>query len=243
MFKEKVVLITGGSRGIGFATAKAFHENGARVAVIHSGRGQLSEELKSLLGDDFREFACDVADFNQAGAAVAGVVEAFGTVDVLVNCAGITRDTLMLSMKEADFDQVIDVNLKGTFNFMKQVYPIMMKKRSGKIINMSSIVGLHGNKGQANYSASKAGVIGLTKSVAQELATRGVNVNAVAPGYIETEMTDKISDKAKEAMLAAIPMKRQGQPEEIANICLFLASEQAAYITGQVIVVDGGLTI
>lgn len=243
MFKDKVVLITGGSRGIGLETAKAFRDEGARVLVIHSGRGELSQELKGLLGDDFKEHACNVADYAEAGVAVEKAVALFGTVDVLINCAGITRDTLMLSMKEADFDQVIDVNLKGTFNFMKQVYPIMMRRRSGKIINMSSIVGLHGNKGQANYSASKAGVIGLTKSVAQELASRGVNVNAVAPGFIETEMTDSIPEKARTAMLDAIPMKRQGQPQDIANLCLFLASDKAAYITGQVIVVDGGLSI
>ncbi len=243
MLKDKVVLVTGGSRGIGFETARAFHKEGAKVIVIHSGRGELSEELNRLLGDDFKEHACNVANFQEAGAAVDKAVEYFGTVDVLVNCAGITRDTLMLSMKEADFDQVIDVNLKGTFNFMKHVYPVMMRKRGGKIINMSSIVGLHGNKGQANYSASKAGVIGLTKSVAQELASRGVNVNAVAPGFIETEMTDSIPEKARTAMLESIPMKRQGQPQDIANVCLFLASDQAAYITGQVIVVDGGLSI
>lgn len=243
MFKDKVVLITGGSRGIGFETAKAFHEEGAKVLVIHSGRGELREELTHRLGDDFKEHACNVADFTEVGAAVDIAVELFGTVDILINCAGITKDTLMLSMKEADFDQVIDVNLKGTFNFMKQVYPIMMRKRSGKIISMSSIIGLHGNKGQANYAASKAGVIGLTKSVAQELASRGVNVNAVAPGFIETEMTNKIPEKAREAMLDAIPMKRQGTPEDIANLCLFLASDKASYITGQVIVVDGGLSV
>lgn len=236
-------MITGGSRGIGLETAKAFRKEGAKVFVVHSGRGELSEELKSLLGEDFKEHACNVASFTEAGAAVEKAVELFGTVDVLINCAGITRDTLLLSMKEADFDDVIDVNLKGTFNFMKQVYPIMMRKRAGKIINMSSIVGLHGNKGQANYSASKAGVIGLTKSVAQELASRGVNVNAVAPGFIETEMTDRIPEKARTAMLDAIPMKRMGQPKDIADICLFLASDKAAYITGQVIVADGGLSI
>lgn len=243
MFNNKVVLVTGGSRGIGLATAKAFYEQGAAVAVIHSGRGELSEEVKGLLGDKFVEFACDVSSLEQVGATVAKVCEQLGSVDVLVNCAGITKDTLLLSMKESDFDQVIDVNLKGTFNFMKAIYPIMMKKRQGKIINMSSIVGLHGNKGQANYSASKAGVIGLTKSVALELASRGINVNAVAPGFIETDMTSSISEKAKEEMVGAIPMKRKGTPQDIANVCLFLASEQASYITGQVIVIDGGLTI
>ena len=243
MFNDKVVLITGGSRGIGLATAIAFYKQGATVAVIHSGRGELSLELTALLSDKFKEFSCDVSNFEQVGQTVAKVCEVFGTVDILINCAGITKDTLLLSMKESDFDQVIDVNLKGTFNFMKQVYPLMMRKRSGKIINMSSIVGIHGNKGQANYSASKAGVIGLTKSVAMELASRGINVNAVAPGFIETDMTGNISEKAKDEMVGAIPMKRKGTPEDIANICLFLASDQASYITGQVIVVDGGLSL
>lgn len=243
MFNDKVVLVTGGSRGIGLATAKAFYGQGAAVAIVHSGRGELSLELKALLGDKFKEFPCDVSNFEQVGQTVAKICEVFGSVDVLVNCAGITKDTLLLSMKESDFDQVIDVNLKGTFNFMKQIYPLMMRKRSGKIINMSSIVGIHGNKGQANYSASKAGVIGLTKSVAMELASRGINVNAVAPGFIETDMTGNISEKAKDEMVSAIPMKRKGTPADIANICLFLASDQASYITGQVIVVDGGLSL
>ncbi len=243
MFNNKVVLVTGGSRGIGLETAKAFYENGAKVAVVHSGRGELSDELKALLGDNFREFACDVANFDEAAKTVAAVVEAMGSVDILVNCAGITKDTLLLSMKESDFDQVIDVNLKGTFNFMKQVYPLMMRKRWGKIINMSSIVGITGNKGQANYSASKAGVIGLTKSVALELASRGINVNAVAPGFIETDMTNNISEKAKDEMVGAIPMKRKGTAADVANLCVFLASDNASYITGQVIVVDGGLSL
>ena len=243
MFKDQVVLVTGGSRGIGFAIAKAFHEQGARLAVIHSGRGELPAELSARLGEDFREYACNVADFDGARAAVEAVVRDFGTVDVLVNSAGITKDALMLSMKEADFDQVIDVNLKGTFNFMKQVYPVMMKKRSGKIINLSSIVGLKGNKGQSNYSASKAGVIGLTKSIAMELASRGINVNAIAPGFIETDMTAQVSEKTKEEMVGAIPMKRKGTSEDVASACLFLASANASYITGQVLVVDGGLSL
>ena len=243
MFDNKVVLVTGGSRGIGLACAKAFYEQGARVAVVHSGRGALSAEVQQLLSDNFREYACDVSNFEEAAQTVAKVCADLGALDVLVNCAGITKDTLLLSMKEADFDAVLDVNLKGTFNFMKQAYPIMMRKRSGKIINLSSIVGIHGNKGQANYSASNAGVIGLTKSVAMELASRGINVNAVAPGFIETDMTGNISEKAKEEMVGAIPMKRKGTPEDVANLCLFLASDQASYITGQVIVVDGGLSL
>ncbi|KAF5055702.1 3-oxoacyl-[acyl-carrier-protein] reductase [Proteiniclasticum sp. QWL-01] len=242
MFKDQVVLVTGGSRGIGLETAKAFHREGARVAIIHSGR-ELPQEVRDLLSDSFREFACDVSDFAAAGETVAEVVKVFGTIDVLINCAGITRDGLMLSMKEADFDQVIDVNLKGTFNFMKHLYPILMKKRSGKIINLSSIVGLKGNKGQANYAASKAGVLGLTKSVAMELASRNINVNAIAPGFIETDMTQNISEKAKEEMVGAIPMKRKGTPADVAKACLFLASDAASYITGQVLVIDGGLSL
>ncbi len=243
MFKDQVVLITGGSRGIGLACAKAFHQEGARVAIIHSGKGPLSEEVSALLSEEFKAFPCNVADFDDASKTVKDVTEAFGTIDVLINCAGITRDGLFLSMKEADFDQVIDVNLKGTFNFMKPVYPIMMKKRSGRIITLSSIVGLSGNKGQANYSASKAGVIGLTKSVALELASRGITVNAIAPGFIETDMTQKIPEKALTEMVNAIPMKRKGAPEDIASACLYLASDAASYITGQVLVIDGGLSL
>lgn len=243
MFEDKVVLVTGGSRGIGLETARAFYEKGAKVAVVHSGKGERTQAFSNLLGDNFKEFACDVRDFEEAGKTVARVEDAFGTIDILINSAGITKDGLMLSMKEADFDQVIDVNLKGTFNFMKHVYPIMMKKRSGKIINLSSIVGIKGNKGQANYAASKAGVIGLTKSVAMELASRNINVNAVAPGFIETDMTEKISQKAKEEMVGAIPMKRTGTARDVAQVCLFLASEAASYMTGQVLTVDGGLSL
>lgn len=246
MFKDKTVIVTGGSRGIGATIAETFASKGAKVAVVYSGNTEKAEAVKDSIvknGGVCEIYKCDIADFEATAKLVDEVKKTFGSVDVLINNAGIVRDKLLLAMKEADFDDVIDVNLKGTFNMMKHVYPIMAKQRSGKIISLSSIVGLGGNKGQANYAASKAGIIGLTKSVAKELASRGVNVNAIAPGYITTEMTDKLSDKVQEEILNSIPMNRKGTPQDIADLALFLASEKAAYITGQVIVCDGGMSL
>lgn len=242
MFKDKVALITGASRGIGREILKELKEQGAMVAMIHSGRG-LDDEARGLLDENCREYACDVKNQGDVTSTVDQVVKDFGSVDILVNAAGITKDQLVLGMSEEDFDAVMDVNLKGTFLFIKAMYPIFMRKKKGKIINIASVVGIIGNKGQANYAASKAGVIGLTKSVAKELASRKVNVNAIAPGFIETAMTDALSDSAKDALKKAIPFGRVGQPKDVAKLCAFLASEDSDYITGQVLVVDGGLTI
>lgn len=246
MFKDKTVIVTGGSRGIGRSIAEAFALEGARIALIYSGSHEAALQVQAGItqgGGRCEIYQCNVADYEKTAKIVAEIKAQFGSIDVLINNAGIVRDKLVLAMKEEDFDQVIDVNLKGAFNMIKHVYPIMAKQRSGKIISMSSIVGLNGNKGQANYSASKAGIIGLTKSVAKELASRGVTVNAIAPGYIATEMTDSLSDKVQEEIINAIPMKRKGTTEDIANLTLFLASDKAAYITGQVIVVDGGMSV
>lgn len=246
MFKDKTVIVTGGSRGIGRSIAEAFALEGANIALIYSGSHEAALQVQAGItqgGGRCEIYQCNVADYEKTAKIVGEIKGQFGSIDVLINNAGIVRDKLVLAMKEEDFDQVIDVNLKGAFNMIKHVYPIMAKQRSGKIISMSSIVGLNGNKGQANYSASKAGIIGLTKSVAKELASRGVTVNAIAPGYIATEMTDSLSDKVQEEIINAIPMKRKGTTEDIANLTLFLASDKAAYITGQVIVVDGGMSV
>ncbi len=240
MFEDKVVVVTGGSRGIGLAAVKDFYSKGATVYALHSGKTRVSE-MEGLEG--VKDIVCDVRSFEDTGKAVEKILEESGKIDILVNCAGITKDSLLLSMKEKDFDDVIDVNLKGTFNMMKHVFKPMMGKRYGRIINLSSIAGVSGNAGQVNYSASKAGVIGMTKSAARELAGRNVTVNAVAPGFIETDMTDKLSEKARENILSKIPMKRAGNVSDISDLILFLAGDGASYITGQVIVCDGGLVI
>ena len=239
----KTALITGASRGIGKAIALMLAGQGANIAIPYLGdlaeAEQAQKEIETL-GVKCAMYVCDVSSFEASKEVVEKVIEEFGGIDILVNNAGIVRDKLILSMKEEDFDMVINVNLKGAFNMIKHTYSHFMKKRRGRIISISSIVGLNGNAGQANYSSSKAGLIGLTKSTAKELGGRNITVNAIAPGFIDTDMTQQLSDKVKDAMKAQIPMKRPGTPEDIANLALFLASDEASYITGEVIRVDGG---
>ena len=245
-FENKTAVITGGSRGIGLAIAKKLAEGGANIAVLYVGdetEGKAAKAELEQYGTKVEQYFCDVSDFEKSKAVCEQVIEEFGKVDILINNAGITRDKLVLNMDENDFDVVINVNLKGTFNMIKHFYKHFMKNRGGRIVSTSSIVGLIGNAGQANYSASKAGIIGLTKSVARELAGRNVTVNAVAPGYIGTDMTNVLPDKVKETMKAQIPAKRIGTPEDVANVVAFLCSDEAAYVTGEVIRVDGGLAI
>ncbi|MDO4882067.1 MAG: 3-oxoacyl-[acyl-carrier-protein] reductase [Oscillospiraceae bacterium] len=245
-FENKTAVITGGSRGIGLAIAKKLAEGGANIAVLYVGdetEGKAAKAELEQYGTKVEQYFCDVSDFEKSKAVCEQVIEEFGKVDILINNAGITRDKLVLNMDEKDFDAVINVNLKGTFNMIKHFYKHFMKNRGGRIVSTSSIVGLIGNAGQANYSASKAGIIGLTKSVARELAGRNVTVNAVAPGYIGTDMTNVLPDKVKETMKAQIPAKRIGTPEDVANVVAFLCSDEAAYVTGEVIRVDGGLAI
>lgn len=246
MLKDKVAVVTGAGRGIGREIAKTFAGYGANVVVNFNGSEEransLVEEIKAA-GGEAVAFKANVADFAEAEALMKFAVATYGRIDILVNNAGITRDNIVLGMKEADFDDVININLKGTFNCIKHVYRTMMKQKYGRIINMSSVVGIEGNAGQVNYAASKAGVIGITKSIAKELGSRGITANAIAPGFIKTDMTDALSDKAKEAMLDHITVKRLGEVSDIAEIAAFLASDKASYITGQVIKVDGGMSL
>ncbi len=247
--QRRAALVTGSSRGIGAAIAEELAAAGCDVCLNCSSEAGLpslkeaARRLAEAYGVRTLAKVASVADAEQASALVKAAHEAFGRLDVLVNNAGITRDGLMVRMKEADFDDVIAVNLKGTFNTCKAAGAIMMKQRYGRIVNMSSISGVGGNAGQVNYAASKAGVIGITKTIARELAARGVTANAVAPGFITTDMTGALSEKQREAIGAQIPMKRFGDPADVAHLVRFLASEQAGYITGQVICIDGGLAL
>lgn len=244
--KGKVALVTGAGRGIGRAIAKALAKEGAAVIVNYGGNETSAQEtVDSIMADggSAEKYKCDVSDFAAVGEMIQYVVGKYRKLDILVNNAGITKDGLMMKMSEEDFDSVLSVNLKGTFNCIRNVSRQMLKQRSGRIINMSSVVGLAGNAGQVNYAASKAGVIGVTKSAAKELASRGITVNAIAPGYIDTDMTSVLSDSVKETVLSAIPLGRMGAVEDIAETAVFLASDKASYITGQVISVDGGMNI
>ena len=245
-FTGKTAVVTGGSRGIGRAVCEELARGGANVVLCFAGNESAARETVAdceALGAKALAVQCNVADEAQVKALMDAAVQAFGRIDILVNNAGITRDGLVMMMKESDFDAVIDTNLKGAFLCMKAVSRIMMKQRYGRIVNLSSVVGLRGNGGQVNYAASKAGVIGMTKSLAKELASRGVTVNAVAPGFIETDMTAAMPEAAKTATLAAIPMGRLGAPEDVAKAVAFLASDEAAYVTGQVLAVDGGMAM
>lgn len=246
MLSGKVALVTGASRGIGREIALTLAGYGAAVIVNYNGSREKAEQVVEEIvkqGGQAEAVQCSVADHAACGTMITELLAKYGHIDILVNNAGITRDNLMIKMSEEDFDAVIDTNLKGTFNTMKHMYRPFLKQKAGRIINLSSVSGILGNAGQANYSASKAGVIGLTKSMARELASRNITVNAVAPGFIDTDMTQAMSDAAKEATLAQIPLKRVGQPKDIAECVAFLASDKAGYITGQVISVDGGMAI
>ena len=246
MLEGKVALVTGASRGIGRAIALALAEEKATVIINYNGSKERAEETLSKVrssGADGMVVQCDVSDMAAVDAMVKEAVKTYGHLDILVNNAGITRDNLIMKMSEEDFDAVINANLKSCFNTIKAVSRQMLKQRAGRIINIASVSGILGNAGQANYAASKAGVIGLTKTMARELASRGITVNAIAPGFVDTDMTQALSDSVKEAATAQIPLKRFGKPEDIAYMAAFLASERASYITGQIISVDGGMAI
>ena len=236
----KTAFVTGSTRGIGQAVAQSLYGAGARVAVVGRDRAK-AEAVAAQLGERSAGFACDVTQLPQIEAAIADAERALGAIDILVNNAGLTRDNLVLRMTEADWDSVLDANLKGAFFAIKAVLRGMMKRRAGRIINIASVVGVTGNQGQANYAASKAGLIGLSKSVAKEYASRGILVNCVAPGFIETDMTSGLPPEARTAMLDGVALGRPGRPEDVAGAVLFLASDLAGYITGQVLVVDGGM--
>ena len=244
LLEGKVAIITGASRGIGSGIAKVFAQQGANVAFTYSSSAEsamaLENELNAL-GIKAKGYQSNAADFSDAHKLVDDVIAEFGTIDILINNAGITKDNLFMRMSEEDFDKVIEINLKSVFNMTKAVQKIMLKNRKGSIVNMSSVVGVKGNAGQANYAASKAGMIGFTKSIALELGSRNIRCNAIAPGFIETEMTAKLNEDVVKGWREAIPLKRGGSPEDVANVCVFLGSEMSAYVTGQVINVDGGM--
>ena len=246
MLEGKIALVTGASRGIGRQVALTLGAKGATVIVNYNGSAAKAEEVVKEIeaaGGKAEALQCNVSDFEACGQMLANIVSRHGRLDILVNNAGITRDNQLLKMSEEDFDAVVNTNLKGVFNCIKHIARQMLKQKSGRIINMSSVSGVLGNAGQANYCAAKAGVIGITKSAARELASRGITVNAVAPGFIVTEMTDVLSDSVKEAATEKIPMKKFGETQDIANAVAFLASDEAKYITGQVLCVDGGMAM
>ena len=246
MLTGKIALVTGAGRGIGAEIARTFAREGAAVIINYNGSKERAEKVAAEIiaaGGKAETYQCNVADDAACKEMIDTCIKSYGRIDILVNNAGITRDDLLMRMSEEDFDAVMDTNLKGTFHTIRHMSRYFLKQKSGKIINMSSVSGILGNAGQANYSASKAGVIGLTKSVARELASRRINVNVIAPGFIATDMTDAMTEEAKEKIAESIPFKRIGQPEEIAEMALFLASDKSDYITGQVFAVDGGMTI
>ena len=247
MFKlgNKVSIVTGASKGIGKAIAKIFAQAGTHVVCVSRTKDDLNILKKEILNDggSVSIYSCDVSNFDEVEGLIRNTVEEFSKIDIIVNNAGITRDGLIMRMSDEDWNTVIDINLKGTFNALKAVSRQMMKQKSGRIINISSVVGLKGNAGQANYAASKAGIIGLTKSSSKELASRGITVNCIAPGYIATDMTDQLTDKVKEEIINRIPLGYIGKTDNIAAAALFLASDEAEYITGQTISVDGGMVI
>lgn len=246
MLTGKVALVTGASRGIGRQTAITLASYGATVIVNYNGSREKAEEVAAQIkekGGNAAIYGCNVSDYAAVEAMMKELVKEYGRIDILVNNAGITKDGLLMKMSEEDYDAVLDINLKGTFNCIKHISRQMLKQKGGRIINLSSVVGVYGNAGQVNYSASKAGVIGITKSVAKELGSRGITVNAVAPGFIITEMTDAMPEGAKKQVSDRIAMKRLGEVTDVAETVAFLASDKAAYITGQVICVDGGMSI
>lgn len=246
MLKNKIALITGAGRGIGRAIAVALAKEGAEVVINYNGSEERAKEVKQTIeenGGKASIYKCNVSDFVACEAMIKDIVKEYGHLDILVNNAGITKDGLIMKMKEEDFDSVLNVNLKGTFNTIRHSARQMLKQRCGKIINISSVSGILGNVGQANYAASKAGVIGLTKTMARELGSRGITVNAIAPGFVDTEMTEVLSEEIRENACKQIILGRFGKPEDIANTAVFLASDKADYITGQVISVDGGMNV
>ncbi len=246
MLSGKIALVTGASRGIGKETAITLASYGATVIVNYNGSKDKASKVVDIIkenGGEALAYGCNVSDYNAVEAMMKDLIAQFGRIDILVNNAGITKDGLLMKMSEADYDAVLDINLKGTFNCIKHISRQMLKQKGGRIINLSSVVGVYGNAGQVNYSASKAGVIGITKSVAKELGSRGISVNAVAPGFIVTEMTDAMPEEAKKQVSDRIAMKKLGSTKDVAETVAFLASDKAAYITGQVICVDGGMSI